>query len=63
MRQRDKEMRWQDEAMRQRDNFYAQTFAQQQLILQVSPLNYFIRYRALSNTFKTNSLHYNMYSK
>jgi hypothetical protein len=29
----------------------------------VSWLNYFIHYRALSNTFKINSLHCNMYSK
>jgi hypothetical protein len=47
--------------MRQQGNFYAQAFVQQQAILQVSSLNYFIRYRALSNTFKTNSLHCNMY--
>jgi hypothetical protein len=53
--QRGEEMRWQDEvqrqwdeAMRQRDNFYAQAFAQQQIVLQVSWLNYFIRYQALS---------------
>jgi hypothetical protein len=34
--QRDKMQRVQYEAMRQRDDYYAQTFAQQQLILQVS---------------------------
>jgi hypothetical protein len=48
-------MRRRDEAMRQRDDFYASAFAQQQAILQVSSLNYFIRYRSLSNTFKTDS--------
>jgi hypothetical protein len=47
LRQRGKEMRWWDEAMRQRDGFYAQ----QQAILQVSWLNYFICYQVLSNTF------------
>jgi hypothetical protein len=43
LRQRDEEQRQQDkmqraqyEAMRQRDDYYAQAFAQQQLILQVS---------------------------
>jgi hypothetical protein len=43
LRQRDKEQRQRDEmqrvqyeAMRQRDDYYAQAFAQQQLILQVS---------------------------
>jgi hypothetical protein len=56
-------LRQQDEAMKQRDNFYTQAFAQQQAILLVSSLNYFIHYRALSNTFKTNSLHCKMYSK
>jgi hypothetical protein len=35
-RQRDKFQRGQYEAMRQRDNYYAQAFTQQQLILQVS---------------------------
>jgi hypothetical protein len=35
-RQRDKFQRAQYEAMRQRDDYYAQAFAQQQLILQVS---------------------------
>jgi hypothetical protein len=39
--------------MRQRDDFYAQAFAQQQIVLQVSWLNYFSRNRALINTFKT----------
>jgi hypothetical protein len=63
MRQRDKEMRRWDEAMRQRDDFYASAFAQQQTILQVSSLNYFIRYRTLSYIFKTNLLHCNMYNK
>jgi hypothetical protein len=63
LRQRDEEMRQQDEAMRKQDEFYAKAFAQQQTILQVSSLNYFIHYRALSNNFKTNSLHDNMYSK
>jgi hypothetical protein len=63
LRQQVKEMRRRDEAMRQRDDFYAQAFAQQQMTPQVSLLNYFICYRALSNTFKTNSLLYNMYSK
>jgi hypothetical protein len=32
-------------------------------MLQVSWLNYFIHYQALSNTFKINSMHCNMYSK
>jgi hypothetical protein len=63
LRQQVKEKRRRDEAMRQRDDFYAQAFAQQQMTPQVSLLNYFICYRALSNTFKTNSLHFNMYSK
>jgi hypothetical protein len=36
---------------------------QQRAILQVSWLNYFICYWALSNIFKTNSLYCNMYSK
>jgi hypothetical protein len=50
LRQRDEEMRWRDEDQRQRDevqrqqyeamkqwdNFYAQAFAQQQIILHVS---------------------------
>jgi hypothetical protein len=53
MRQRDKEMRRWNEAMRQWDDFYASAFAQQQTILQVSSLNYFIRYRTLSYIFKT----------
>jgi hypothetical protein len=35
-RQRDEMQRVQYEAMRQRDDYYAQAFAQQQLILQVS---------------------------
>jgi hypothetical protein len=35
-RQRDKFQRAQYEAMRQRDDYYAQAFAQQQLILQIS---------------------------
>jgi hypothetical protein len=35
-RQRDKMQRAQFEAMRQRDDYYAQAFAQQQLILQFS---------------------------
>jgi hypothetical protein len=35
-RQRDKMQRAQYEAIRQRDDYYAQAFAQQQLILQVS---------------------------
>jgi hypothetical protein len=44
-----KESMWQrDEEMRQQDDFYAQAFAQQQIVLQI--------------TFKTNSLHCNMYS-
>jgi hypothetical protein len=59
----DEEMRWRDEVMRQQDDFYAQAFTQQQTILQVSRLNNFIRYRALSNTFKANLLHYIMYGK
>jgi hypothetical protein len=63
LRQWDEEMRRRDEAMRQRDDFYAQAFAQQQAILPVSSLNYFIRYRAHSNTLKTNSLLCNMYSE
>jgi hypothetical protein len=70
MRQRDEEQRQRDEvqrqqydAVRQWDDFYAHAFAQQQVILQVSWLNYFILYWALSNTFKTNSLYCNMYSK
>jgi hypothetical protein len=37
-------LRQQDEAMRQHDDFYASAFAQQQAILQVSGLNYFIHY-------------------
>jgi hypothetical protein len=45
--------RW-DEAMRQQDDFYTSAFAQHQTILQVSLLNYFILYQALSSTFKTN---------
>jgi hypothetical protein len=40
--------------MRQHDEYYAQAFTQQQAMLQVSSLNYFIHYRTLSNTFKTN---------
>jgi hypothetical protein len=55
LRQWVKEMRQRDEAMRQRDDFYASAFAQQQVILHICSLNYFIRYRTLSNTFKTNS--------
>jgi hypothetical protein len=63
LRQQDEEMRRQDEAMRQRDKYYAQAFAQHQAMLYVSCLTYFIHYRAHRNTFKTNSLHCNMYSK
>jgi hypothetical protein len=36
LRRRDEEQRAQYEAMRHRDDYYAQAFAQQQLILQVS---------------------------
>jgi hypothetical protein len=54
LRQWDKEMRRWDEAMRQHDEYYAQAFTQQHAMLQVSSLNYFIHYRTLSNTFKTN---------
>jgi 4-diphosphocytidyl-2C-methyl-D-erythritol kinase len=36
LRQRDEMQRAQYEAMRQRDDYYAQAFTQQQLILQVS---------------------------
>jgi membrane protein involved in colicin uptake len=36
LRQRDKMQRAQYEVMRQRDDYYAQAFTQQQLILQVS---------------------------
>jgi hypothetical protein len=36
LRQRDKMQRVQYETMRQRDDYYAQAFAQQQFILQVS---------------------------
>jgi hypothetical protein len=36
LRQRDEEMRRRDESMRERDDFYAQAFAQQQVILQVN---------------------------
>jgi hypothetical protein len=63
LRQRDEEMRRRDEAMRQWDEYYAQDFAQQQAMLQVIDFNYFIHYQVLSNTFKTNSLHHNMYIK
>jgi hypothetical protein len=62
-RQQDEVQRQQDEAMRERDDFYAQAFAQQQIVLHISWLNYFIRYRTFNNTFKTNLLHCNMYSK
>jgi hypothetical protein len=36
LRQQDEEMKWWDEAMRQRDEYYTQAFAQQQTILYVS---------------------------
>jgi hypothetical protein len=36
LRQQDEEMRWWDKAMRQQNEYYAQAFAQQQAMLQVS---------------------------
>jgi hypothetical protein len=53
-RQRDEMQRAQYEAMRKRDDYYAQAFAQQQLSFTL--VNYFIRYRAHINTFKTNCI-------
>jgi hypothetical protein len=63
LRQREEEMRRWGEAMWKRDEFYAHAFSQQRAMLHISSLNYFIRYRALSSTFKTNSLYCIMYSK